>query len=194
MAYIYAIKWVYIHTHIYIYIYICVCMFVCFYMFMHMYIFLCVCGYTYTLVCVYPYTWVYKSAFPWVNGIKVIDFFSVWIWVYFAVLKQGFLYIKKKGSITTLKDILSETITHRTENVIWHSKKKKKKLIQLVQLKKDVFSKAVTNIKGNVSVIWHNRNHTSITTLKGCIHWGSHPRIMTYSQEQVDTFLWSVID
>ena len=45
---------------------------------------------------------------------------AVWIWVYFAALKQGFLYIKKKV-LKLLEDVSSKAIMNIII-VIWYSK------------------------------------------------------------------------
>jgi hypothetical protein len=44
--------------------------------------------------------------------------------VYFAALKQGFLYIKKKQILQLLEDVFSEAITN-TIIITWHSEAQK---------------------------------------------------------------------
>ena len=108
---------------------------------------------------------------------------AVWIWVYFAALKQGILYIKKPN-ITSLRNYFQ-----------WNNHKYQQKSFGTVKHKNHpsittlkLCIQWITNRTGNIII-----NHQNITILKGCIQWGSCPRLVAYFQEQVNKSLWSNI-
>ena len=87
---------------------------------------------------------------------------AVWIWVYFAALKQGILYIKKPN-ITSLRNYIQ-----------WNNHKYQQKSFGTVKHKNHpsittlkLCIQWITNRTGNIII-----NHQNITILKGCIQWG----------------------
>jgi hypothetical protein len=96
---------------------------------------------------------------------------AVWIWVYFAALKQGLLYIKRTN-ITTLRRCVQWS-NHKCHH--YFGTVKHKNQANITTLKR--FTQWITNWTGNIMI---NRNHSSITTVKKYNQWGSHPRLEAY--------------
>ena len=101
------------------------------------------------------------------------------IWVYFAALKLGFLYIKNIY-ITTLKRHVQSQIPSLSFGTVKH-----KNQANITTLKRCI--QWITKRTGSITIY---RNHPSVTTLKAIF---SHPRLVAYFQEQINMSLWSII-
>jgi hypothetical protein len=110
---------------------------------------------------------------------------AVWIWVYFAALKEGILYIEKPN-ILTLRNCIQQN-SHKCQHKSFDTGKHKNHP-SITTLKLCI--QWITKRTGKIII---NVNHQNITILKGCIQWGSHPRVVAYFQEHVNKSLWSVL-